>query len=76
VKYRKKFLLDAEIIIFLKNVCFEIGERYCFEFDAIVADGDHVHLFVGAEPKYSPSRVCRFSTSPTAVLHQLDREII
>src|SRR5674536_137216 len=57
VKYRKNFLLDTEIIIFLKNVCFEIGERYCFEFDAIGADGDHVHLFVGAETKYSPSRV-------------------
>ena len=43
----------------MKNICFEIGERYCFEFDAIGIDGDHVHLFVGAEPKYSPSKVMR-----------------
>ena len=57
VKYRKKLLLDIELVNFLKNVCFEISERYCFEFDAIGSDGDHVHLFVGAEPKYSPSKV-------------------
>jgi putative transposase len=57
IKYRKNFLLDSKIRIFLKNICFEIGERYCFEFDAIGTDGDHVHLFVGAEPKCSPLRV-------------------
>ncbi|WP_048048363.1 IS200/IS605 family transposase, partial [Methanosarcina mazei] len=57
VKYRKKLLLDIELVNFLKNICFEISERYCFEFDAIGSDGDHVHLFVGAEPKYSPSKV-------------------
>jgi putative transposase len=57
MKYRKNFLLDAEIISFLKTICFEIGERYCFEFDAIGTDGDHVHRLVGAEPKYSPSKV-------------------
>ena len=31
--------------------------RYIFEFNAIGCDGYHVHLFVGAEPKYFPSRV-------------------
>jgi len=50
VKYRKNLLLGIEFVNFLKNVCFEISERYCFEFDAIGSDGDHVHLFVGAEP--------------------------
>ena len=66
MKYRKKLLLDAEIISFLKTICFGIGERYCFEFDAIGTDGDHVHLFVGAEPKYSPSRVMQIIKSITA----------
>jgi putative transposase len=66
VKYRKKLLLKSELIIFLKNTCFGIGERYCFEFDAIGTDGDHVHLFVGAEPKYSPSRVMQIIKSITA----------
>ena len=49
VKYRKNLLLGTELTNFLKNVCFEISERYCFEFDAIGSDGDHVHLFVGSE---------------------------
>lgn len=62
----KKILLDTEIISFLKTICFEIDERYCFEFDSIGTDGDHVHLFVGAEPKYSPSRVMQIIKSITA----------
>ena len=66
MKCRKSFLLDTEIISFLKTICFEIGERYCFEFDAIGTDGDHVHLFVGAEPKYSPSIVMQIIKSITA----------
>jgi len=66
VKYRKKLLLEAEIINFLKNICYGISERYCFEFDAIGTDGDHVHLFVGAEPKYSPSKVMQIIISITA----------
>ncbi len=66
VKYRKKLLSDTELVNFLKNVCFEISERYCFEFDAIGSDGDHVHFFVGAEPKYSPSKVMQTIKSITA----------
>jgi putative transposase len=50
----------------LKNTCFGISERYYFEFDAIGTDGDHVHLFVGAEPKYSPSKVMQIIKSITA----------
>jgi putative transposase len=41
----------------LKNICFEIGEKYCFEFDETGTDGDQVHLFVGAEPEYSPVKI-------------------
>ena len=73
VKYRKNLFLGIEFINFLKNVCFEISEicfeiseRYCFEFDAIGSDGDHVHFFVGAEPKYSPSKVMQIIKSITA----------
>jgi putative transposase len=65
MKYRKK-LLNNDIANFLKNICSEIGERYSFEFDAIGCDGDHVHLFVGAEPKNSPSRVMQIIKSITA----------
>lgn len=66
VKYRKHLLSDIKLINFLKNICFGIGERYYFEFDAIGSDGDHVHLFVGAEPKYSPSKVMQIIKSITA----------
>ena len=65
MKYRKK-LLNNDIANFLKNIFSEIGDRYSFEFDAIGCDGDHVHLFVGAEPKNSPSRVMQIIKSITA----------
>ena len=64
MKYRKR-LLNNDITTFLKNTCSEIGERYSFEFDAIGCDGDHIHLFVGAEPKHSPSRVMQIIKSIT-----------
>ncbi len=66
VKYRKKLLLEQDRIDFLKNVCSEISKRYCFEFDAIGTDGDHMHIFVGSEPKYSPSQVMQAIKSITA----------
>jgi len=31
--------------------------RVWFEFEAIGTDGDHVHLFWGAAPRYSTSRI-------------------
>src|SRR5271157_3792846 len=65
MKYRKN-LLNNYAVNFLKHVCSDIGERYSFEFDAIGCDGDHVHLFVGAEPKYSPSRVMQIIKNITA----------
>jgi len=57
IKYRRKLLRDADRINYIKNICSEIGEKYWFDFDAIGTDGDHVHIFVGAAPRYSPSRM-------------------
>jgi putative transposase len=65
MKHRKN-LLNGYAVNFLKHVCSVISERYSFEFDAIGYDGDHVHLFVGAEPKYSPSKVMQIIKSITA----------
>ena len=59
LKYRKNLFLGTELINFLKNLCFEISERYCFEFDAIGSDGDHVYLFVGAEPNILLQKSCK-----------------
>ena len=44
----------------------EIGLRYELVFEAIGSDGDHVHIFVGAAPRYSPSRVMQIVKSITA----------
>ena len=66
VKYRKRLIYESEKIKFFNNVCMEIGMRYWFEFDAIGTDGDHVHIFVGAAPRYSPSRVMQIVKSITA----------
>ena len=46
--------------------CSELGERYQFVFDAIGTDGDHIHIFVGAAPKHSPSRIMQIIKSITA----------
>jgi putative transposase len=66
VKYRKKLLSDSKKIIRLKEICSEIGERYWFQFEAIGTDGDHVHIFVGSEPKFAPSKVMQIIKSITA----------
>ena len=63
VKYRRKLLLDRDIIEALQSICVEISERYWFEFKAIGTDGDHVHLFVGAAPRYARSRIMQIIKS-------------
>jgi putative transposase len=54
---RQKLLLNTDYIDYIKFICSEISKRYCFNFNAITTDGDHVHIFVRAAPKYSPERV-------------------
>ena len=66
LKYRRKLLLDNHRINYIKSICSEISERYWFDFDAIGTDGDHVHIFVGAAPRYSPSKVMQIVKSITA----------
>lgn len=66
IKYRKKLLLDKDRIEFFKEICTEIGKRYWFEFDALGTDGDHVHVFVGAAPRYAPSNIMQIIKSITA----------
>lgn len=63
VKYRKKLLYDQDKIDFIKFICSEIEQRYSIVFDTIGTDGDHVHIFVGAAPKYSPSKIMQIIKS-------------
>jgi putative transposase len=66
IKYRRKLLFAEDKINYIKHICSELGERYWFDFDAIGSDGDHVHIFVGAAPRYSPSRIMQIIKSITA----------
>ena len=66
LKYRRKLLQNNDRINYIKSICSELGERYWFKFDAIGTDGDHVHIFVGAAPRYSPSKVMQIVKSITA----------
>ena len=53
-------------LIISNPICSEIGERYWFDFDAIGSDGDHVHIFVRAAPRHSPSKAMQIVKSITA----------
>jgi putative transposase len=60
-------LVQDERFETFRDVCREISERYYFEFEKVGSDGDHVHIFVGAAPRYSPSRVMQIVKSITAI---------
>ena len=66
VKYRQRQFLPEERISFLKQILSEINKRYDIRFDTVGTDGNHVHLFVDAPPKYSPSDIFRIVKSITA----------
>jgi putative transposase len=65
VKYRK-WLVRGELESFLLEVLRGIGDRYEFLLDAVGCDGNHVHVFVGAAPRYAPSRVMQVLKSVSA----------
>ena len=66
LKYRKKLLLEKIPVEFVKNLLGGIGERYYFTFDAIGMEEDHLHIIVGAAPRYAPSEVMQIIKSITA----------
>ncbi len=51
---------------FVKKLLVQIGERYWFKFDAIGMEEDHLHIVVGAAPRYAPSRIVQIIKSITA----------
>jgi putative transposase len=57
-KYRKE-ILGGEIREYLKEVFEQIAQEYEFEIDTIEIVEDHVHIFVGAPPRYSPAKLYR-----------------
>ena len=56
-KYRKRLLAEKERKGYLYRVLKEIGARYEFEISRVAVDDDHVHVFLSAPPRYSPSQI-------------------
>jgi putative transposase len=55
-KYRAR-ILGQEVTGYLKEVFEQIAEEYEFWIDTMEIMEDHVHVFIAAPPKYSPSRL-------------------
>jgi putative transposase len=58
----------GEIAKRLKEIFQEIAERYEFEIDTMQVGKDHVHLFLVAPPRYSPSEIVKTMKSISAKL--------
>ena len=65
VKYRKKVLYTEDRISFLKYILSEISKRYDIIFEIVGTEGDHLHLFVNAALKYSPSQIIHITNGIT-----------
>ena len=66
IKYRKNLLDEQETIDYFKFILSELSKRFYFEFEAVGTDSNHVHLFMGASPSYSPSKIVQIVKSITA----------
>ena len=64
-KYRKH-IFDDEIRKSVKEVFQKIAEEYEFEIDTMEVMEDHVHIFVEAPPRYSPSQIVQIIKSISA----------
>ncbi len=66
-KYRK-LILQGKVAVRLEQVFGEISERYGWQLQEVAVLADHVHLFVGAPPKYAPARIVQIYKSISARL--------
>jgi putative transposase len=64
-EYRKLVLRDS-FAKRLKEVFKEIAERFEFEIDTMEVKEDHVHIFLTAPPRYSPSQIVQIMKSISA----------
>ena len=65
IKYRRKVLTKTTSTT-LKQVCFEISQRYEIEYIEIGTDEDHVHFMIQSVPTMSPKRITQITKSITA----------
>lgn len=66
VKYRRDILLNKEISNKLNEIIRGIAERYGFEIISFATDGNHIHIFISAPPRYSPSQIVNILKSISA----------
>lgn len=64
-KYRRAVITD-EVDAVLKQVCFDVSNRYEVTFLEIGADRDHVHFLVQSVPSDSPTKIVTMIKSITA----------
>ena len=64
-KYRK-VVFDKLVDETLKNICFEISNRYEIYFLEIGTDNNHVHFLVQSVPMYSVTKIVTIVKSITA----------
>jgi len=57
VKYRRDLLYDLERQKVLKELVGEISDRFEFVIVQMGTDGNHVHLFLRAAPRWSPADI-------------------
>ena len=66
LKYRKKLLFNTAYKTKVKEIIFEIGERYWYRIDEMGTDGDHIHLFIQSNPDDSFSTIVKTIKSISA----------
>jgi len=65
VKYRKNLLLWPGVSEEFCQVVRGIGERYGWVINTMATEGNPVHEFIGAQPRYSPAEVVKVLKSLT-----------
>ena len=66
VKYRKR-ILSGDVERYIRQLIGEIAIDKGFEVQAVeVGNGDHIHLFISAHPKISPSYMVKMIKGITA----------
>ena len=63
VKYRKDLLYWMGVSERFCELIKAIGERYGWVIDTLASDGNHVHVFMGAPPRYAPAEVVKIMKS-------------
>lgn len=65
VKYRKA-LLSEPIVGKIKEIAYDISERYELDIEELGCDIDHIHLLASFHPKYGGGQIVRLFKSITA----------